>query len=292
MLFLSSLCWTNVCLADSPIPVGTLTYIGDFPDHSASVFTVRFSQNLNGAFMNLNINGYDRGWSVQQLEWSDEVLFAQGLLTGPSGPANRSCPYDTVCLTFVPYPLGNFQLKRQAHAGMEAVCDFYDQSPLDAVRYSVFGSGARAGKFSFGRYRAAGAGRNEEENQAMRLSQAILLGSTLLRPVAGDLELPGDCGALGMAERAVGAGWSYWPWLLTMRLAAPCRCPFQPLPAAWVVTHLFGCHVAEEFLDSFRNKGWVRSDDRWTLEQLVDWVRSVEPAEAETGRRASAPCTV
>src|SRR5439155_22343093 len=89
-----------------------------------------------------------------------------------------------------------------------------------------FGSGARAGKFSFGRYRAAGAGRNEEENQAMRLSQAILLGSTLLRPVAGDLELPGDCGALGMAKRAVGAGWSYWPWLLTMRLAAPCRCPF------------------------------------------------------------------
>src|SRR5438094_6058078 len=54
----------------------------------------------------------------------------------------------------------------------------------------------------------------------MRLSQAILLGSTLLRPVAGDLELPGDCGALGMAERAVGAGWSYWPWLLTMRVEA------------------------------------------------------------------------
>jgi len=53
-----------------------------------------------------------------------------------------------------------------------------------------------------------------------------------------------------------------------------------------VVTHLFGCHVAEEFLDSFRNRGWVRSDERWTLEQLVDWVRSVEPAEAETGRRA------
>ncbi|PYX67917.1 MAG: hypothetical protein DMG72_24165 [Acidobacteria bacterium] len=110
MLFLSSLCWTNVCLADSPIPVGTLTYIGDFPDHSASVFTVRFSQNLNGAFMNLNINGYDRGWSVQQLEWSDEVLFAQGLLTGPSGPANRSCPYDTVCFTFVPYPWATFSL--------------------------------------------------------------------------------------------------------------------------------------------------------------------------------------
>jgi len=120
----------------------------------------------------------------------------------------------------------------------------------------------------------------------MRLSEAILLGSTLLRPVAGDLELPSDRGALGMAERAVGAGWSYWPWLLTMRVATPCRCPFQPLPAAWVVTHLFGCHVAEEFLDSFRNRGWVRSDERWTLEQLVDWVRSVEPAEAETRRRA------
>ena len=53
----------------------------------------------------------------------------------------------------------------------------------------------------------------------MRLSEAILLGSTLLRPVAGDLELPDDRGALGMAERAVGAGWSYWPWLLTMRVA-------------------------------------------------------------------------
>jgi len=56
--------------------------------------------------MNLNINGYDRGWSVgsQQLQWSDDVLFAQGLLTGPSGPANQRRPYDTVCFTFVPYP--------------------------------------------------------------------------------------------------------------------------------------------------------------------------------------------
>ena len=108
----------------------------------------------------------------------------------------------------------------------------------------------------------------------MRLSEAILLGSTLLRPVAGDLELPGDRGALGMAERAVGVGWHYWPWLLTMRVATPCRCRLRPLPAAWVVTHLFACHVAEEFLDSFRNRGWVRSDERWTLEQLVDRVRA------------------
>jgi len=118
----------------------------------------------------------------------------------------------------------------------------------------------------------------------MRLSEQILLGSMTLVPVAykrhsGD-QIQG-C-ALGMAETASGIS-DYgaehrWPWL-NGNTACPCGCKtykqrggkiFIACPIesyAQAIAHIFNEHVME--------------DKTWTLEQLVDWIRSVEPAEPE-----------
>ena len=113
----------------------------------------------------------------------------------------------------------------------------------------------------------------------MRLSEAILLGSTQLKAVAGVLERDGGGCALGMARRAVNGPVNvspnyYWRWLYLTLVPRPCQCQRFPdrLRACDGVTHLFDDHIMAE--------GSPRQpEERWTLEQLVDWVRSVEPAD-------------
>jgi hypothetical protein len=122
----------------------------------------------------------------------------------------------------------------------------------------------------------------------MKLSDAILLGSTLLAPQAGrqySAENQSGC-ALGMAAVATGCTfrkvqnvpwqerrtlgvegvWGTWTLELVRR---PCKCFFLIVPRKLrvkeVIAHLFDYHVVHK--------------KNWTLEQLVDWVRTVEPAE-------------
>ena len=128
----------------------------------------------------------------------------------------------------------------------------------------------------------------------MKLSDAILLGSTLLAPQAGrqySAETQSGC-ALGMAAIATGCTyrkvaamptsdrrtlgveqvWGKWTLDLVRR---PCKCFFLFVPRKMrvkdVIAHLFDHHVVNK--------------KNWTLEQLVDWVRTVEPAEAAQPRR-------
>jgi len=121
----------------------------------------------------------------------------------------------------------------------------------------------------------------------MKLSEAILLGSTVLAPKAGRQhysELNAGC-ALGMAavaagctfrpvtepfarkdKRTLGAEGVWGNWLLTV-VSRPCACWRIRVPRKMrikdVVAHLFDHHVM------------ARQD--WTLEQLVAWVETVEP---------------
>lgn len=83
---------------------------------------------------------------------------------------------------------------------------------------------------------------------------------------------PTGC-AIGMAY--VGAGipkgvhiCERWNWL-TEPIIYPCECfgTFELSRALTIIAHLFDHHFFE------------RQD--WTLEQLVDWVRSVEPPEPD-----------
>jgi hypothetical protein len=122
----------------------------------------------------------------------------------------------------------------------------------------------------------------------MKLSDAILLGSTLLAPQAGrqySAETQSGC-ALGMAAIATGCTYRRVPampgqesrtlgvegvwgtWTLE-RMRRPCKCFFLFLPRKMrvkdIIAHLFDCHVVTK--------------KNWTLDQLVDWVRTVEPSE-------------
>ena len=123
----------------------------------------------------------------------------------------------------------------------------------------------------------------------MRLSDAINLGSLLLKPVAGTRGDGNDGGcALGMAGKAaggyVGCGFADWAKEIQSVDLLPCECGKDgskimgsscdyfyrasvPRNCVHAITHLFNYHVC--------------TAKDWTLEQLVDWVRSVEPDEPE-----------
>jgi hypothetical protein len=113
----------------------------------------------------------------------------------------------------------------------------------------------------------------------VRLSDAIATGRVLLKPLAGELiDMSGTAGcALGMAAKAAGIGSIgvdirlKWLWIRE-EAEMPCSCipsPFasmhSPQPCSNIITHIFDDHVM--------------TDKDWTLDQLIDWVRSVEPPE-------------
>jgi len=123
----------------------------------------------------------------------------------------------------------------------------------------------------------------------MKLSEAILLGSSMLAPRAGKqhfAETQEGC-ALGMAAVARGCTFQTWTkpfderdrrtlgaegvwgeWVLA-QVDRPCGCwriwMRRKMRVKDIIAHLFDYHIMEE--------------KNWTLEQLVTWVRTVEPAE-------------
>jgi len=122
----------------------------------------------------------------------------------------------------------------------------------------------------------------------MQLSDAMLLGSTQVKLIPGVLvnkDFSAACG-IGAAAIAVGASWEdasvdmlakdsrttgseyIWGWLLHSE-KFPCQCfshrSSQSDIAKFVISHIFDMHV------------FSRSD--WTLEQLIAWIKTVEPAE-------------
>lgn len=109
----------------------------------------------------------------------------------------------------------------------------------------------------------------------MKFSDAILAGSVLVPEIKhGDI----NACALGMAADAVGiprtdqregnmprynAIYKQWPWLLTAGENCP-KCGVRHWESE-VIFHVFDRHVM--------------GDRSMTLEQLVDYVRTIEPAE-------------
>lgn len=113
----------------------------------------------------------------------------------------------------------------------------------------------------------------------MRLSEAILLGSVSVRPLAGHMikfENGETFGcALGMACISAAVPvfkskqiYDEWPWLQAV-FALPCCCGGDVFLASSVIVHIFDYHIMGSY------------HPYWTLEQLVDWVRSVEPPEPD-----------
>lgn len=118
----------------------------------------------------------------------------------------------------------------------------------------------------------------------MQVSEAMAMGRTLLEPMRGFVLAAGGRGcALGMAGLAEGlplktytarygdvANYGtiekHWPWLITETPACPV-CTHVSDCYLDAIAHIFDMHVAN-------------CKPQWTLDQLIDWVRSVEPAEA------------
>jgi hypothetical protein len=131
----------------------------------------------------------------------------------------------------------------------------------------------------------------------MKLSEAILLGSSMLAPRAGGqhfAETKEGC-ALGMAaiargctfgparrpvaateRRTLGVEGVWGDWVLRLE-ERPCDCWRIRAPRKMrikdIIAHLFDDHVMEK--------------KNWTLERLVSWIKTVEPAEVQPDFSAS-----
>ena len=119
----------------------------------------------------------------------------------------------------------------------------------------------------------------------MRMSDAIMLGSMMLKPFAGcrDNGLGGGC-ALGMADVAAGGHYfceSTYPWINNTKIGLPCGCTGTVMGGPGNYPYYsFGDELVSQAIIHLFNYHVMTKKD-WTLEQLVDWVRSVDPKEEE-----------
>jgi hypothetical protein len=111
-----------------------------------------------------------------------------------------------------------------------------------------------------------------EEERHMKLSEAILLGSTLRPQIKGHLFADGRSCALGAAAEAIGSepkdcpsSWEFvrreWPWTQALSFLCPaCWRPRGTRTALDLIMHLNDFHG-------------------WTRQLTAGWVASVEPGE-------------
>lgn len=125
----------------------------------------------------------------------------------------------------------------------------------------------------------------------MRASEALLLGSTMMKPLRGEIDNGDGKGcALGMMGTAVGLQDIKFPWLRSITIAAPCGCWVFPRPLGTeprvsdIITHLFDTHVhAPHSADKSRT--WFSwkpfrvpvVPPFWTIEQIARWLDTVDP---------------
>jgi hypothetical protein len=105
----------------------------------------------------------------------------------------------------------------------------------------------------------------------MYFYEAIALGRMAIKPITGMRQLNdpviGKFGcAIGMADYACGDIVEHiYPWVLGYEYL-PCTCGKRdriPHHTLYITAHLFDHHVY--------------GDQDWTMEQLIDWVKSVDP---------------
>ena len=138
----------------------------------------------------------------------------------------------------------------------------------------------------------------------MRLSEAIALGRVTLKAAANFLD-DGESGcALGMAFRAVGGksqgelGVQFddihreWSWLTNEIREKLCNCWYWQLhPGFFIgtysqaIAHIFDAHVMQDL----QAIGSEQHCEPWTMERLIDWVRSVEPQESPAEAEPATP---
>lgn len=124
----------------------------------------------------------------------------------------------------------------------------------------------------------------------MRAAEALILGSTIVKPVAGNIDddKGGGC-ALGMINHGLGSNQRYeftetFPWMWKENYTAlPCDCKDERLIGSGcgmfprnqiqrhitsIVVHLFNWHVCHVH--------------DWTIDRLAEYIDSVDPTPRET----------
>jgi hypothetical protein len=123
--------------------------------------------------------------------------------------------------------------------------------------------------------------RKSGSDKMMKLSEALELGRTIVKPIAGQEWAPDGSGcARGMALEAIGlrstasfcqdlAFYDCWPWTTQPKQGDRVYCPgclnYSRSNYARIIAHIFDHHI-------------MGAHD-WAMDQLISWVRSVEPAE-------------
>lgn len=124
----------------------------------------------------------------------------------------------------------------------------------------------------------------------MKASEALILGSTMLRPRPRTFDDNYGSGcAMGMINKAIGGDaltqivLLKYPWMSDRQFPYPCGCrrangpqgDYTPHSTANdIVIHLFDDHYGHPLNGPKLAK--------WTIEQIADWLGKVEPAEAPT----------
>lgn len=119
------------------------------------------------------------------------------------------------------------------------------------------------------------------ETMKMHAHEALLLGFTALRPLAHTVDSP--LGGCALRALEIAGFESTMTFLYDQRaVISPCQCGYRGSRYSQIMIHLFNEHVAplHEFASDF---GCVSgSSERWTVEQLADWLRSVDPGWVAT----------
>lgn len=121
----------------------------------------------------------------------------------------------------------------------------------------------------------------------MKASEALMLGSTLLKPMSGVTnDGNGNGCAIGMIAAAMGKTYLVHmsppadldrtieglekilvlPWM-SKQVVFPCGCPHRA-DVIGALIHVFDIHVCQ-------------GHSGWTLERLADWLKTIEPQEQE-----------
>jgi len=144
----------------------------------------------------------------------------------------------------------------------------------------------------------------------MKLSEAILLGSTVVRPKAGALQFSGENAACALGMAAIASGCTFYPgecqipvkdlrtvnveeiwgrWLLRVVMRpCDCRAPITPNRPRLkeITTRLFArgsailpreMRIKDIIAHLFDHHVMGKRD--WTLDQLVAWLEQWEPSE-------------
>jgi hypothetical protein len=127
----------------------------------------------------------------------------------------------------------------------------------------------------------------------MRTSEALMMGSLQLSPKPYCVDDGNGFGcAIGMIDVANGRVSTHWSggdveWMiLGVPLPCSCKTTCELWTAASAMIHLFNEHVCKDIFTPNRLQPYGGEDytmaDKWTLEQLADWLESVDPTPKET----------